>query len=165
MDHTIDFDVSAESIYAIFRSEEYWQRLVAHYLDFAQHSELVEFSCDASGIEVEFHQVLARSELPSLVRTVVPLDLVLTRRQHFGPFDGDRAHGTYTATVAHVPGRLDGHTELRATDTGSTLRLASSCKVGIPLLGGPLETLVLQAARDLFGAEEAFTADWLVRHR
>ena len=38
------------------------------------------------------------------------------------------------------------------------------CKVFIPLVGGALEDLILHHIKELFDAEEAFTADWISKH-
>ena len=40
----------------------------------------------------------------------------------------------------------------------------SVCKVFIPLIGGALEDLILHHIKQLFDAEEAFTADWIAKH-
>ena len=53
---------------------------------------------------------------------------------------------------------------LTETDTGSQLRLASECKVHIPLVGGALEDLIMHHITDIFDTEEAFTADWISKH-
>ena len=45
---------------------------------------------------------------------------------------------------------------------GSTY--CSVCKVYIPLIGGALEDLILHHIKQLFDAEEAFTADWISKH-
>ena len=44
------------------------------------------------------------------------------------------------------------------------MRLASVCKVHIPLIGGTLEQLILSNITMLFDAEEAFMADWISKH-
>jgi hypothetical protein len=54
---------------------------------------------------------------------------------------------------------------LTETDAGSRLRLASVCKVYIPFVGGALEDLILHHIKQLFDAEEAFTADWIGKHQ
>ena len=62
------------------------------------------------------------------------------------------------------PGRFGGQYFLTETDTGSRLRLASVCKVWVPFIGGALEDLILHHMKQLFDAEEAFTADWISKH-
>jgi len=97
---------------------------------------------------------------------VIPVDMVITRSQHFDPYDhaNNRGGGTYAASLPHGPGRVSGQYFLTETDTGSRLRLASMCKVHIPFVGGALEDLILHSIKYLLDAEEAFTADWIAKH-
>ena len=92
---------------------------------------------------------------------------MITREQHFSPVDhGEcRAKGSYRATVPAGPGHFGGHYFLGDTATGSQLRLASVCKVHIPLIGGVLEQLILSNITLLFDAEAAFMADWVARQQ
>ena len=165
MDYTVKFDAPAEKIYQDFTGREYWQTLMEAYR-LLSPSDITSFSSDERGTDIVFVQELPRSELPPIARAVIPADMVITRTQHFDPFDHakSRAKGTYSASIPHGPGRFGGQYFLTETDTGSKLRLASVCKVWIPLVGGALEDLILHHIRYLFDAEEAFTADWISKH-
>ena len=97
----------------------------------------------------------------------MPVDMIITRKQHFDPLRPRRRtarKGTYSASIPHGPGSFGGEYFLTETDTGSQLRLASVCKVYIPFVGGALEDLILHHIKQLFDAEEAFTADWVSKH-
>jgi hypothetical protein len=165
MDHTIAFDAPAEKIYQDLTSREYWQTLMEVYLKFTP-SNLTSFSTSERGTDIVFVHVLPRDHLPPIARNVMPVDMVITRTQHFDPFDHatGRAEGTYSASIPRGPGSLRGEYFLEETDSGSTLRLASVCKVRIPLIGGTLEDLILNGTKDVFDAEEEFAADWISRH-
>ena len=168
MEHTIAFDAPAEKIYADFTSRDYWQTLMEAYRRVSpeSRSDITSFTSDERGTDIVFVQVMPRSELPPIARTVIPVDMVITRTQHFDPYDhaNNGATGTYSASVPHGPGRFGGRYFLTETDIGSQLRLASVCKVYIPLVGGALEDLILNNIKYLFHAEEAFTADWIAEH-
>ncbi|WP_210115587.1 DUF2505 domain-containing protein [Mycobacterium sp. DL99] len=165
LEYTLAFDAPAETVYAAYASDEYWQSLMDRYDDLTPgKSDITEFRSDEHGIEVEFRQVLPRAELPAILRTVIPLDLAITRRQFFGPFDQHGVNGHYAASVSHAPGRLDGRYALTGASTGSRLQVDSTCKVSMPLIGGKLEDLVLQSVNEVFGIEGAFTADWIAEH-
>ena len=71
---------------------------------------------------------------------------------------------SYRASIPHGPGHFGGTYLLTETESGSELRLVSVCKVYIPLIGGALEDLILHHIKQLFDAEEAFTADWITKH-
>ncbi|MFN6552858.1 DUF2505 domain-containing protein [Mycolicibacterium septicum] len=162
---TMAFDAPAETVYATYASGEYWQALMDRYDELTPgKSDITEFSSGELGIEVEFRQVLPRAELPPILRPVIPLDMAITRRHFFGPFDQNGVNGHYAASVSHAPGRLDGSYVLTKAATGSRLHVDSTCKVSVPLLGGKLEDMVLQSVKDVFTIEGAFTADWISEH-
>lgn len=166
MDYTIAFDAPAEKIYQDFTSRLYWDALMDAYGWLTPQSEIVDFRSDESGTHIVFRQNLPRMYLPPVARTVMPVDMIITREQHFGPFDQDTnsAQGHYQASVPLGPGHFGGKYFL--TDHGATskFRLASRCKVNVPLIGGTLEQLILSNITMLFDAEEAFTADWISKH-
>jgi Protein of unknown function (DUF2505) len=163
MEYTVAFAAPPGKIYQDFTSREYWQTLMDTYT----HSEVTSFSTGESGTDIVFVQVMPRSELPPIARAVIPVDMVITRTQHFDPYDhpNNRARGTYAASIPRGPGRFGGQYLLTETGTGSRLRLASVCKVHIPFVGGALEDLILHNIKHLFDAEEAFTADWISKHQ
>jgi hypothetical protein len=166
MDYTLEFGAPAEKIYQDFTSRDYWQTLMDAYRFLTPQSEITTFSSTERGTDLVFIQNLPRMYLPPIARTVVPVDMVITRKQHFDPFDHakSRAKGTYSASIPHGPGSFGGQYFLTETDTGSRMRLASVCRVYIPFVGGVLEDLILHHIKLLFDAEEAFTADWISKH-
>lgn len=166
MDYTIAFDAPAEKIYQDFTNPEYWQTLMDAYRFISPQSEIKKFVSGERGTDIVFIQNLPRMYLPPIARTVVPVDMIITRKQHFDPYDHDqnRATGTYGASIPHGPGKFGGQYFLTETGTGSRLRLASVCTVWIPLVGGALEDLILHHIKQLFNAEEAFAADWIAKH-
>jgi hypothetical protein len=166
MDYTLEFGAPAEQIYQDFTSRDYWQTLMDAYRFLTPQSEITTFSSTERGTDIVFIQNLPRMYLPAIARTVVPVDMVITRKQHFDPFDHakSRAKGTYSASIPHGPGSFGGQYFLTETDTGSRMRLASVCRVYIPFVGGVLEDLILHHIKLLFDAEEAFTADWISKH-
>ena len=170
MDYTIAFDAPAEKMYQDFTSREYWQTLMDAYRFLTPQSEITRFRSDERGTDIVFKQNLPRMYLPPVARTVMPVDMIITREQHFDPYDhaNGRAKGSYGASVPHGPGRFGGQYFLTETDggdrAGSQLRLVSVCKVYIPFIGGALEDLILHHIKQLFDAEEAFTADWISKH-
>ena len=166
MDYRIAFDAPAEKIFADFTSRDYWETLMDAYRFLTPQSEITKFTSNGSGTDIVFKQNLPRMYLPPIARSVMPVDMIITREQHFDPYDhgGKRGRGSYRASVPHGPGHFGGKYYLSETDTGSELRLVSVCTVYIPLIGGALEGLILHHIKELFDAEEAFTADWIAKH-
>jgi hypothetical protein len=166
MDYTLEFDAPAAKIYQDFTSRDYWQTLMDAYRFLALQSEITTLLSGEGGTDIVFVQTLPRMYLPPIARTVVPVDMIITRKQHFDPFDHakSRAKGTYSASIPHGPGSFRGQYFLTETDTGSRMQLASVCKVHIPFVGGALEDLILHLIKLVFDSEEAFTADWIRKH-
>lgn len=166
MDYTIEFDAPVEKIYQDFTNRQYWDTLMDAYGWLTPQSQITHFRSDESGTDIVFKQNLPRIYLPPVARAVMPVDMIVTRQQHFDPFDAsaNSATGTYRASVPHGPGHFGGNYFLAEVGDTSQLRLASVCKVHIPLIGGTLEQLILSNITMLFDAEEAFMADWIAKH-
>ncbi|WP_422742353.1 DUF2505 domain-containing protein [Mycobacterium sp. WMMD1722] len=167
-EHTLGFDAPADEIHARFVSEEYWRALTEFYRDLNPRTELVHFAADeAGGADVALRQVLPREDLPPVARQAMPVDLVITRRQRFDPFDREtrRATGSFEAVMPRAPGRLGGDYDVADTPAGCRVRIRSTCKVSIPLIGGTLEDLILTNMAQMFDAERDFTAAWLAGRR
>jgi hypothetical protein len=165
-DYVVSFAAPVGKIYQEFTNREYWEALMSRYRSMSQISDLTHFSDGVAGTDIGFRQVFPRSELPPVARAVMPVDMVITREQHFDPFDAatGTAGGTYRASIPAGLGHFGGHYHLSDTVTGSQLRLVSECKVKIPLVGGTLEQLILSNITHLFDDEGAFMADWVAEH-
>jgi hypothetical protein len=166
LDYKIAFGAPAEKIYQDFTSRQYWDTLMDAYRWLTPQSEITRFTSGGNGVDITFKQNLPRMYLPPIARTVMPVDMIITRHQHFGLFDPktNAASGSYAASVPYGPGQFTGHSFLTETEQGSQLRLVSECKVYIPFIGGEIEDLILHHITQLFDAEEAFMADWISKH-
>src|SRR6185312_2141815 len=163
LDYMVKFDAPSEKIYQDFTSRQYWEALMDAYRQLTPQSEITRFCCDDAGTHIVFTHNLPRASLPPIARTVIPVDMIITREQHFEPYDHSRsrAGGSYGASIPASPGHFRGRYLLTDADGGSQLRLSSVCKVHIPFIGGKLEDLILSNITLLFDGEKAFTADWI----
>ncbi|WP_255801955.1 DUF2505 domain-containing protein [Mycobacteroides abscessus] len=163
---TVNFPAPAEKIYQDFASRDYWETLMSAYGWLTPVSEIHAFSVTDGGIDVVVKQHLPRIYLPPIAQKVMLTDLIITRVQHFAPFDQRKASaiGNYSASVVAGPGSFTGVCTLSDTREGSQLRLSSTCKVYLPFIGGKLEDLILYHLNDLFRVEEGFIADWVAKH-
>ena len=102
MDYTIGFDAPPEKIYQDFTSREYWQTLMDSYRFLTPQSEITRFRSDERGTDIVIKQNLPRMYLPAVARAVMPGDMIITREQHFDPYDHttNAAKGTYGASDA-----------------------------------------------------------------
>ncbi|MEV5651878.1 DUF2505 domain-containing protein [Nocardia sp. NPDC052254] len=150
---------TTKEVYSALSSREYWD---ARMEEMRKHSpnEVVTLQADSNGIELEVRHILPRDMLPDIAQTVMRKDLVITRKETYGPY-GPEVSGEFSASVPAGPGTLTGTMRLFATDTGATLRTSPLAKVFIPMLGPKLEQMMLINLVDLFRAEAEFTQQWL----
>lgn len=162
----IDVDVPAATMYGLFTTVDYWQDLVDFYRRRSARTEIAHFSSGETGTDVSFTHILSAEDLPAIARPVVPGTFVVTREQHFEPFRSttNEALGQYRAHIP-APVELTGDYALTDTETGSRMRLASTCRVKVPLIGGQIEQLVMGGLKLLLADEGEFTSDWIAGHR
>lgn len=164
MDYVITLNKPAVDLYESFTSREYWEDLVAEHGRLYE-STLTRFSHDADGTDIVFSHTLSSNDLPPVAAAVVPLNITVTREQHFDLFDSasNSARGHYQARVP-APMDVGGTYVLSESAAGSALHLNSVCTVKVPLVGGKIEQWVLGGLRGLFDAERDFTRDWIASH-
>ncbi|MEV6767855.1 DUF2505 domain-containing protein [Nocardia sp. NPDC051030] len=150
---------TTKEVYAALMNRDHWD---ARIEEMRKHSpnDLVSLEAGDHGITVETRHVLPKDSLPDLAQTVMRKDMVITRRETWGPF-GPEATGEYVAEIPGGPGTLGGTMRLFPTETGCTLRTSSQAEVFIPFFGRKLEQLMLVNLIDLFRAEAEVTQLWL----
>ena len=167
MDYRIAFAAPAEKIYQDFTSRAYWETLMDAYRFLTPQSEITKFTSDGSGTDIVFKQNLPRMYLPPIARSVMPVDMIITREQHFDPYDHANKRGNGHLPREH-PARagplrrqvLPHRNRYRAASCG----WSASARCTSRSIGGALEDLILHHIKQLFDAEEAFTADWIAKH-
>ncbi|MFI5781720.1 DUF2505 domain-containing protein [Nocardia sp. NPDC051570] len=148
-----------KEVYAALSDRAYWDARMTEMRKYSPN-DVVSLDGGDGGIEVVLQHVLPRDMLPDLAQAVMRKDMVIARKETFGPF-GPEVTGEYSASIPAGPGSLVGTLHLFPTETGCTLRTSSTAKVFIPLLGPKLEQLLLINLVDLLRAEAEFTAQWL----
>lgn len=167
MVYTVDVDVPAAEMYRNFTGIGYWEDLVAFYRANAAETEIAHFATGDSGTDVAFSHILSARDLPPIARPVLPGTFVITREQHFDPFDEatNSARGHYRAIVPAVPVQVTGNYMLLDLSPRSQMRLETVCTARVPLIGGQIEQLLANGLQTLFAKEGEFTADWIGGHR
>lgn len=167
MVYDVEVAVPAAVMYRDFTTIDYWENLVAYYRENATRTEITHFSSDERGTDVSFAHILSAADLPAIARPVVPGTFVVTREQHFDPFEEatSQAAGYYRALIPSAPVDLRGDYVLTDIAAGSRMRLETRCTVRIPLIGGQIEQLLIGGLRTLFATEGEFTADWIAGHQ
>ena len=126
-------------------------------------NEVISIDASDDGIEVVLHHILPRDVLPEVAQSVIRKDMVITRKESYGPF-GAEVEGRYSASIPAGPGSLTGTMDLFPTETGCTMRISSNAKVFVPMVGPRLEQMMLVNLVDLFRAEAEVTQLWLDEH-
>jgi hypothetical protein len=101
MDYRITFGAPAETVYRDFTSRDYRQTLMDAYRFLTPQSEITTFRSNGSGTDIVFKQNLPRMYLPPIARSVMPVDMIITREQRFDPYDhaAKRGKGSYRASA------------------------------------------------------------------
>jgi hypothetical protein len=151
---------TTKELYAALSNRDYWEARVTEMRKYSDN-EVVSHEVSDSGIEIVLHHILPREMLPEIAQAVMRKDMVITRKESYGPFNEDEVVGKYSASIPAGPGSLGGTIRLFPTDTGCTMRFSSEAKVFIPMVGPRLEQLMLVNLVDLFRAEAEETVRWL----
>ena len=165
MVYDVDVDVPADQMYRYFSARDYWEDLVEFYRNNGSRTEIALFSSDSSGTDISFRHIMSAQDLPPVARPVLPGTFVVTRVQHFDPFHEptNRATGRYVAEIP-APVEVTGDYLLHDIDRGSRMRLESTCRARVPIIGGQIEKLVMGGLKMLFAEEGQFTAEWVAGH-
>ncbi len=164
--YTVDVGVPTEALYRDLTTIAYWEDLVEKYRQDATRTEIGHFSTGDTGTDVSFVHILTAADLPAVARPVVPGTFVVTREQHFDPFEADagQAIGRYRALVPTVPVEIEGDYVLRSTPGGSQMEIETRCSVRVPIIGKQIESVILGGLKSLFANEGEYTAAWVTAH-
>jgi hypothetical protein len=125
---------------------------------------VVDYSGSGDAVAFTLRQGVDAEKLPGAVRTILKGDLVVEREERW-QLDG----GTHTATsrvsVSGVPGEITSKIRIDGRgDGGSEVVTAAEARVGIPLIGGKLESVIAEQVGRLLSTEADFTGKWLAEH-
>ena len=100
-------------------------------------------------------------ELPSFARPFLGDELVIRQEEHW--VSEDRAE--LDVSVPGKPGGMKGTLTLTPSGDGTVQTTEAEIKVGIPLLGGRVETLLGKVLGNLLKLQGRVGADWLAGRR
>ncbi|MEV0028480.1 DUF2505 domain-containing protein [Nocardia sp. NPDC050793] len=152
---------TTKELYEALSTREYWEARVAEMRKYTPANEVSSLDVTDAGIEVVLQHTLPREMLPEIAQTVMRKDMLITRKESWGPYNGEETVGKFSASIPAGPGSLGGTIKLFPTETGCTMRFSSEAKVFIPMVGPRLEQLMLVNLVDLFRGETEETVRWL----
>lgn len=127
-----------------------------------KNAEVVEHSVHGEEVSFRLRQGVDARHLPSAARSALGGDLVVGREERWRP-DGAGYVASSRATISGVPGDIDATIRLAGRPGTSESELVTSARVrvGIPLIGGKLESVVVGELGKLLDAEAEFATGWL----
>ncbi|AUN42153.1 DUF2505 domain-containing protein [Tsukamurella tyrosinosolvens] len=161
LSYSARFPFPADVFYNAYSTKEYWTEKMTDFRNLTPLSELSEFDVDDEGITVVQKQNLPHEYLPPIAQGVVKKDMIITREEFYGAWDGESSIGDYKASIPAGPGSLKGEASLFNTETGCTMRYTTVVKVFVPFVGTKLEQLILINLVDLFRAEAEYLKYWV----
>jgi hypothetical protein len=161
LSYSARYPFPAEVLYKAYSDEAFWQEKMTDFRHLTPLSEITEYESGPDGITVVQKQNLPHEYLPPVAQSVMKKDMIITRKEFYGPWDGERCEGEYSASVPAGPGNLKGDAELFNTETGCTMRYTTMVKVFVPFIGTKLEQLILINLVDLFRAEAEYAKYWI----
>jgi hypothetical protein len=153
-EHRATFAASVDTVYSTLVDEAF---LTARLRDIGgKGAALLEHRTSDDGVDVKLRQGVDAQRLPSAVRSFLSGDLVVEREERWR---GHEARGR--ATINGVPAEITSRTRVAANGSGTELVVAAEVKVGIPLIGGKIETVVAEQVTKLLAAESEYAEKWL----
>jgi hypothetical protein len=164
IDHHSVSGYPADQVYATLVDPEYLRARLEKLG--GRGAELIEHRADADGARYRLRHGLAAEDLPSMVRNLLPGDIVIERTETLRRAGAGRYAGTVDVVIHGTPASAEGRMRLADQDGtgGSEFTVHADVTVKVPLLGGRIEGVVAGQVRNLLAAETAFTLDWLARH-
>ncbi len=152
----------AERVFAVMTDAEYLRARLAKIG--GKDAALLEHTVDAEGVRFHLRQGLDARDLPPMVRTFLAGDIVIERVETWTRKEEGRYEGETQVTIAGTPASAVATSRLGDTGGGSELVVVTDVTVGVPLIGGTVESIVAERVKELLALESGFTREWLETH-
>ena len=112
---------------------------------------------DGGGMKVVIDQVQAAEGIPGFAKKFVGDEIQLVQTERWS----DLENGRVDVVIPGKPGQMSGTITLRESGGTTTETVAMEIRVGIPLVGGKIESLISDLLRKALRAENAVGRDYL----
>jgi hypothetical protein len=119
-------------------------------------AELTSWEAGERGVTVVIHQAVPGDVLPSFLRSARPNGLTIHRTETW-----NSSGGSVHAVVDGLPGTITGAMRLAPDPAGCVLGAQLMAEVGLPLIGGMVEKMIIDGIARLMETEYRFTLEWL----
>lgn len=170
LERSLDYATSPAALHAAFTDDAYWPARVAEVG--GEGARVAELSITGEGagrsVRVLVVHAIGEDKLPPVVTAIRPGGLEIHRVEEWGPFDGTRCEGRFSAEIQGVPAQLSGTAVLEAGpgSDGSAARITADgeANVSIPFVAKKVESLVVENLQELMESEREFTLQWIAEH-
>jgi hypothetical protein len=112
-----------------------------------------------AGMHVRIDQVQAAHGIPAVAKRFVGEELRYVQVEEWGAVD----HARVTVSIPGKPGEMEGTIDLTEAGGVTTESVAMEIRVGVPLVGGKIESLVADSLRAALRIENQVGRDYLSR--
>lgn len=162
IEFTAQYQHPVETVHATLTSERYWQEFIAKAG--GTNAELVSFSSDDSGTTATLKQFIARDKLPAVVQKAVKNDMVIVRVIQFGPLNGTFAGNSKSTMEGRPKDGITTNFTIAPSGDAAEAAVTMEAAVGIPIIGGQLEKILLQNMESLVTQEAKWTSKWITEN-
>lgn len=151
---THEFPAAPDKVYGLFTDRDFLQERLTATGGLDPAVDRLDVADGTATVVTR--QSIPASALPSMVASMLPGDPVTERTENWRA-DGDGYAADFTVVIKGAPATLKGTMTLLAASAGSTLVVAGSASVPIPLFGGKVEQIVVEQVTALLEREDAYT--------
>ncbi|TWS21134.1 DUF2505 domain-containing protein [Tsukamurella asaccharolytica] len=163
LERSLDYATQPATLHGAFTDAEYWPARVAEVG--GEGARIAELSITGEGAErsvrVLVVHLIGEDKLPSVVTAIRPGGLEIHRVEEWGPFDGTRSEGRFSAEIQGVPAQLSGTSVIEAAPEGARITGTGEASVSIPFIANKVESLVIENLQELMESEREFTLQWI----
>jgi carbon monoxide dehydrogenase subunit G len=159
--HEIRYDATPEQVYAMLVDPDFREAVCEAATATVRYD--VDVDVDASGDEavVRVEQFQPSTHIPSFARKFVGDEIEVRQTEKWS----DPSRASLLVEIPGKPGRLTGTVSLAAEDDGTVETVSGDLKVGIPMVGGKLESMISDLLKVALRSEEKVGRSWLARDR
>jgi hypothetical protein len=152
--HELAYDAPREDVYEMLADPAFRDR-VCDALSITRRD--VRITPQGEGMSVSVDQHRPTQGVPGFAKKFIGDEVrILTREEWSGPGGAD-----LHVTIPGKPGVLDGSITLTRAGARTTEKVEGDLKVGVPLIGGKLESLVADLFVSALNAEQKVGRAWL----
>jgi hypothetical protein len=163
VDVIVESPASVDKILSTFGDEVYWRARLAEFN--GGTARLDDLTTDGDGtVAIALRLGLVRDRLPKVVTQLHSGDLEMLRNETWRWADEGQVRGDLEVTIPGTPLTVIGQAQLAPANTGSRLTYTATVKVGVPLVGGKIESYICGQTVGEVNKLQNFTNKWIAEN-